>query len=199
MSPLNTRRGLDPRWPWHQRSATHGHMNACVEIFRRPGQGGDYGFDPASGGLTIPDGQGGEKFPELILLYREEGRVVNNKDWRARVRTQRGDMGTVHAIRVQVPIRTCPPVHANDIVRVISGLLDADGNPAPLPDPELAHYIFHVRNPLMSSNAWLRNILCDVDAAHPQSLPEPFEMQVTALTGEGVTGPAIEGRDRKWA
>ena len=140
-------------------------MNATLEIFRRPAQGNDYGYDPATGGLTIPDGNGGEKFPKPILLYRGQGRVVNNKDWRARVRTQRGDMGTDHAIRVQVPIRTCPPVHANDVIRVVH-------SPA---DPELGHYIFHVRNPLMSSNAWLRNLLCDVDAAHPQLLPPPFE------------------------
>lgn len=154
-------------------------MNAQVEIFRRPGQGGDYGYDLVTGGLTIPDGTGGEKFPELILLYRGDGRVANNKDWRARVHTQRGDMGTVHAVRIQTPIYLCPPVHANDIVRVID---------CP-PDMELTHYVFHVRNPLMSSNAWLRNILCDVDAAHPQYLPEPFAMQPVVMPFEGVTGP----------
>lgn len=181
MASLNRRTALDPRWPWHQRSAAIGHMNATVEIFRRPAQGGDYGYDVATGGLTIPDGAGGEKFPELILLYRGDGRVVNNKDWRARVRTQRGDMGTVHAIRVQVPIALCPPVHANDIIRVVDSP----------PDQELTHYIFHVRNPLMSSNAWLRNCLCDVDAAHPQTLPPPFEgVPSAALTdGEWVIGP----------
>lgn len=163
-------------------------MNVTAEIFRRPGQGNRYGFDPVTGGLTIPDGQGGETFPELVLLYRGPARVANNKDWRARVRTQRGDMGTNHAMRVQVPIHTCPPVYANDLVRVVSGLLDPEGNPAPMPDPDLANYLFHVRNPLMSSNAWLRNVLCDVDAAHPQTLPPPFSMQPIAFQ-DGVTGP----------
>lgn len=139
-------------------------MNAKVEIFRRPEQGGDYGFDPTSGGLTIPDGEGGREFPNLLLLYRDWARLVNNKDWRARVRTQRGDAGTDQAIRVQVPIRTCPPVHANDLIRVVE--VEAD--------PELMNYVLHVRNPLMSSNAWLRNLLCDVDAMHPQQLPPPF-------------------------
>jgi len=190
MASLNRRTGLDPRWQWHQRSVPKGHMNACVEIFRRPSQGSDYGYDPATGGLTISDGSGGEKFPELILLYRNEARVVNNKDWRARVRTQRGDMGTDHAIRVQVPIRSCPPVHANDLIRVV--VPDPDdkqlGHLASIGDPELVHYLFHVRNPLMSSNAWLRNLLCDVDAAHPQTLPPPFTAEVTAI-GFGVMGP----------
>jgi hypothetical protein len=139
-------------------------MNAIVKILRRPGSGNDYGFDPASGMLTIPDGSGGTTFPELIPLYEGQARVANNKDWRARVRTSRGDMGTVHAVRIQVPIRGCPPIHAGDIVHVTS---------AP-PDMELTNYIFHVRNPLMSSNAWIRNLLCDVDAAHPQTLPPPY-------------------------
>lgn len=139
-------------------------MNATVEIFRKPGEGNDYGYDPLTGRLTVPDGSGGRVTPEPILLYRGYARLASNKDWRARVRTQRGDTGTVHAVRVQVPIRTCPPIYANDIVRVVEAA----------PDPDLMHYLFHVRNPLMSSNAWLRNLLCDVDAAHPQGLPEPF-------------------------
>lgn len=188
MAPLNRRTALDPRWPWHQRSVTHGHMNVTVEIFRRPSQGNEYGFDPVTGGLTIPDGQGGDAFPELTLLYRGRGRVVNNKDWRARVRTQRGDMGTSHAIRVQVPIHPCPPVHANDLIRTVAGLIDDEGNEAPMPDPELKHYLLHVRNPLMSSNAWLRNLLCDVDAAHPQDLPPPFTMTPVVMTSD-VEGP----------
>lgn len=189
MAPLNSRSALDPRWQMHQRSVPNGHMNAAVEIFRRPGQGNDYGFDPATGTLTIPDGSGGEKAPELILLYRGRGRIANNKDWRARVRTQRGDMGTNQAIRVQVPIRTCPPVHANDLIRAIEpDPDDPELGHLTLGDPELTHYILHVRNPLMSSNAWLRNLLCDVDAAHPQTLPEPFTMQPVSLHSH-VLGP----------
>ncbi|MCP9209723.1 DUF6093 family protein [Streptomyces sp. NEAU-Y11] len=189
MASLNRRMSLDPRWSWHQRSVPRGHMNAAIEILRRPGQGGDYGFDPTTGGLTIPDEHGGRKFPEIILLYRGPGRIANNKDWRARVRTQRGDMGTDQAIRVQAPIRTCPPVYANDLVRAVQ---PDPGDPElghlVLGDPELTHYILHVRNPLMSSNAWLRNILCDVDAAHPQSLPPPFSLEPVIAPGD-VMGP----------
>lgn len=177
MSALNRRRALDPRWPWHQRSVAHGHMNATVEIFRRPDRGSDYGYDPVTGGLTIPDGHGGRTFPKLSLLYRGEARVANNKDWRARVRTQRGDSGTVHALRVQIPIRTSPPIRAHDLIHVVD---------AP-PDQDLTDYILHVRNPLMSSNAWLRNLLCDVDAAHPQTLPEPFTAQ-PGVSPDGTVG-----------
>lgn len=189
MASLNRRAALDPRWPWHQRSVPRGHMNALVEIFRRPGRGNEYGFDPTTGGLTIPDGAGGETFPELALLYRGVGRIVNNKDWRARVRTQRGDMGTDHAIRVQVPIRECPPIHANDIIRAVHpDPDDPEFGHLALGDPELTHYVLHVRNPLMSSNAWLRNLLCDVDAAHPQTLPPPFTAEVFVLQNT-VMGP----------
>ncbi len=164
-------------------------MNAVVEILRRPGQGNDYGFDPATGGLTVPDGSGGDAFPELILLYRGPGRLASNKDWRARVRTQRGDAGTDQAIRVQVPIRTCPPIHANDLIRAVNpDPDDSELGPLVLGDPELAHYILHVRNPLMSSNAWLRNLLCDVDAMHPQTLPPPFTLEPVVYSGT-VAGP----------
>jgi hypothetical protein len=164
-------------------------MNAAVEIFRRPSRGNEYGFDPVTGGLTIPDGQGGEKYPELVLLYRGRARLANNKDWRARVRTQRGDMGTDHAIRVQTPIRECPPIHANDLVRPFTpDPDDPDLGHLVMGDPELGHYLLHVRNPLMSSNAWLRNLLCDVDAGHPQTLPEPYSMQPIVWNPE-VTGP----------
>jgi len=164
-------------------------MNAAVEIFRRPAQGNDYAFDAGTGALTIPDGQGGEKFPELILLYRGRARVANNKDWRARVRTARGDMGTVHALRVQVPIRECPPVHANDLVRAFQpDPDDPELGSLVMGDPELAHYILHVRNPLMSSNAWVRNVLCDVDAAHLQTLPPPYSMEPVAMN-DGMAGP----------
>lgn len=189
MAPLNRRTALDPRWITHQRSVPIGHMSAAVEIYRRPSQGNSYGFDPATGGLTIPDGNGGEKFPELILLYRGRARFANNKDWRARVRTQRGDMGTDHAIRVQVPIDECPPVHANDLLRAfVPDANDPELGHLALGDPELANYILHVRNPMMSSGAWLRNLLCDVDAAHPQTLPPPYAMEPTTMLG-GVQGP----------
>jgi len=161
VSILHNRRSLDPRWPWHQRSVPIGMMNAVCEVFRRSGDASDYGFDPGTGGLM--DTSTGT-YPQMILLYRGQVRAATNKDWRARVRTSRGDSGTQHAVRFQVPIRLCPPIHAHDVLRVVSSP----------PDEELTHYIFHVRNVMMSSNAWIRNLLCDVDVAHPQILPPPY-------------------------
>ncbi|MBD3004515.1 hypothetical protein IEJ02_10465 [Streptomyces sp. 5-10] len=140
-------------------------MNGVVEIFRRSGDVNDYGFDVMTGGLTQPDGRGGKTYPDMCLLYRGQARGANNKDWRARVRTTQGESGTVHAFRVQVPQRECPPIHAHDVIRFVS---------VP-PDMELLHHVFHVRNSMTSSNAWVRNLLCDLDAAHPQVLPPPYE------------------------
>lgn len=158
MSPLNNRRALDPRWVWHHRSVPITHMNAVCEIFRRVGDANGYGYDPATGGLSNTG---------MALLYRGPVRAASNKDWRARVKTIRGDSGNVHAVRFQVPIRMSPPIHAHDLIRVI----DSPG------DQELTHYLFHVRNMMMSSNNWVRNALCDVDVAHPSVLPPPYSMQ----------------------
>lgn len=164
-SMLLRRRAMDPRWPWHQRSVPIGHMGIVCEIFRRSGDVNDYGWDINTGGLTLTDPDGTPSRPHMALLYRGQTRAVSNKDWRARVRASRGDSGISHAMRFQVPIRECPPIHAHDVLRVLE---------CP-PDMELVHYIFHVRNPLMSSNTWVRNLLCDVDVAHPQLLPPPYE------------------------
>lgn len=149
-------------------------MSSVCEIFRRSGDVNEYGWDAATGGLTAVDADGTTTWPLMRLLYRGQVRVATNKDWRARVRSSRGDSGTVHAMRCQVPIRTCPPIHAHDVVRVISAS----------PDMELTHYIFHVRNMMMSSNAWIRNLLCDVDVAHAQLLPPPW-------TGDPVSAEEI--------
>lgn len=176
MSRLLSRRALDSRWPWHQRSVPIGHMNATVEIFRRTGDVNDYGWDPVTGGLTTDEGTA---FPSMCLLYRGPARGAANKDWRARVRTSRSDSGTLHAVRFQVPQRTCPPIHAHDVLRVVYSA----------PDQEMTHYIFHVRNMMPSSNMWVRNLLCDVDVAHAQLLPPPNEgvPVEAALAPEPVT------------
>lgn len=162
MSRLNARRAMDPRWPYHQRSVPIGHMTSVCEIFRRTGDATYYGFDIKTGGLV--DTSTGS-YPGMALLYRGQVRGATNKDWRARVQTSRGDMGVQHTVRFQVPIRMCPPIHSHDVLRVVSSP----------PDQELTHYIFHVRNVMMSTPAWIRNLLCDVDVAHPQLLPPPYE------------------------
>lgn len=177
MSPLNSRRAMHPKWPYHQRSVPTGWMNATIEVFRRPRPATDYGFDPVTGQLT--DGSGG--LPTPTLIYRGQARAATNKDWRARVRTQRGDSGTVHAVRFQIPLANTFPVYAHDIVRTVECE----------PEPQLCDYLFHVRNPMTSSNGWLRNLLCDVDVAQHSGLPEP-NTATLAMTAEEVPQPVAE-------
>lgn len=178
MSMLLRRNGQDPRWSWHQRSVPEGHMNAVVEIFRRSGSADTYGFDLRTGDLM--DTATGQ-YPEMILLYRGPGRGVTNKDWRSRQKTVRGDSGTQHAVRFQVPEKTCPPIHTHDVLRVVS---------CP-PNEEIRHFIFHVRNPSGSTNAWLRNLLCDVDVAHAQVLPPPYTGE--PIDPSGIPQPLSDG------
>jgi hypothetical protein len=172
---LHRRNAMDPRWVYHQRSVPAGWMNAEIEIYRRSGDAADYGFDPATGGLT--DGHGG--FPDPLLIFRGKARAATNKDWRARVRTMRGDMGTDHAVRFQITEREAPPIRAHDVVRVVTAT----------PVNDITSYLFHVRNPMVSSNAWLRNILCDVDVAHPSTLPPPHTGP--PLTPDAIPAPTV--------
>jgi hypothetical protein len=182
MSRLLSRRALDARWPWHHRSVPIGHMNAVCEVFRRSGDVNDYGWDPETGSLSHQADPGNpDSWPFMTLLYRGPTRGANNKDWRARTRTTHGDSGTVHAVRFQVPQRTCPPIHAHDILRVLS---------AP-PDQEMTHYIFHVRNMMMSSNMWARDLLCDVDVAHAQLLPPPNQGE--PVSADQIPEPLMGG------
>ena len=155
-------------------------MNAVCEVFRRQGDVNDYGWDIETGSLTLMDWESHEVTrPDVYLLYRGPARLAPNQDWRARVQATRGDHAIKHESRVQVPIRTCPPVHANDLVRVLESP----------PDMELTHYLLHVRNMMMGSSAWIRNLLCDLDVAHPQLLPPPYEMPVS----DPATLPHPEG------
>lgn len=146
MSPLHNRMAQDMRWPFHHRSVAKGHMVVGIIIQRRIGDGSDISWNEETGEL--------EGTAETI--YCGQARMAANKDWRARRRAGRADVGIQHAMRVQVPIRTCPPVHAYDYITVprspnINGLEE---------------FLFHVRNVVPSGNAWNRNILCDVDVTH---------------------------------
>lgn len=155
-------------------------MAGVCEIFRRTGDVNDYGWDPVSGTLTVVDVDGNVSRPHMALLYRGPVRVAPNQDWRARTRTSRADSGINHEARFQVPLRMCPPVHAHDIVRVIESP----------PDMELTHYIFHVRNVMGSTTSWIRNLLCDVDVAHPDVLPPPHDAPV--VQAEDIPRPVAD-------
>lgn len=168
VSMLLNRRAMDPRWPWHHRSVAIGHMRAVCEIFRRPQDGNDYGWDPYTGGVTHVNREGDVTRPDIVLFYRGQVRVAPNQDWRAQTRTVQGDSGNAHDVRFQVPIKDCPPVHTNDVIRVLE-------SPA---DMELVHFVFHVRNVTMGSSPWVRNLMCSTDVAHPQILPPPYQEPV---------------------
>lgn len=181
MARLHSRRALDPRWAWHQRSVPIGHMSSVCEVFRRTGDANDYGWDPSTGGIAVNRDVSEPYFPPVALIYRGRARAATNKDWRARTRTARSDSGIIHAVRFQIPERLSPPVHSHDILRVVDSP----------PDQELQHYIFHVRNVMMSSNAWVRNLLCDVDVGHPQLLPPPYEGE--PLSADSIPEPFRTG------
>lgn len=141
--PLNTRRSMDPRFPLHHRSVAEGFMAATIQIFRRTGDETDITWSVETGGNV----------PAMDTLYIGQARLQHNKDWRARFRDAASDPVVQQAIRVQIPLSDCPPVNTSDIIKVLD---------APY-DRSLEQYTLHVRNSLNSSNAWVHNILCDVD------------------------------------
>jgi hypothetical protein len=173
MSPLNSRTSMDWRWPWHQRSVPIGAMKGVIEVFRREVESTEERYDAATGMIGVSEGL-------MCLLYRGPGRLVANKDWRARRHSVHGDQGVQHAWRVQLPQRECPPVHSTDLIRVVD-------NPS---DQELTHYVFMVRTITPSTNAWVRTVLCDVEVMHPGLLPEPGCAPVDPVKAETLLAVA---------
>jgi len=146
MSPLNLRPSLDARWTRHHRSVPAGFMLATVRLSLS--DDGAAVWDPDTGEVTAP----------VEVLWTGQARCQPNKDWRARSRVAADDPITMHALRLQIPLKDTPPIPIGTVVRV----LDCPD------DPDLETFVFRVRNPLNSSNPWLRNILCDVDVEeHP--------------------------------
>lgn len=150
---LMNRRSVDPRWMYASRKVPSGLMEAIIEIFRPAPQDSEPVFDPTTGTWS-----GGAP----LYLFRGNARVQPNKDWRARNREFAREETAEHAVRVQVEFGSnkidgsdgvLPEFRLGDRVRVISSPHDT----------ALQDYIFTVRNPISSSNAWLRNLLCDVD------------------------------------
>lgn len=119
------------------------------------------------GGFIILDGQGGEKFFELIFFYWGFGWVINNKDWCVCVRMQCGDMGIDYVICIQVLICICLLVYVNDLVCVIElDLDDFEFGYLVFGDFEFVYYFFYVCNLFMFFNVWLWNVFCDVDVVY---------------------------------
>jgi hypothetical protein len=150
---LMNRRSMDPRWVYASRKVPSGFMEATIEIFRPAPQNSEPVFDPETGTWS-----GGP----VTYLFRGRARVQPNKDWRARNREFAREETAEHAVRVQVEFGSntiegsdgvLPEFRLGDRIRVTSSPHDT----------ALEDYIFTVRNPTSSSNAWLRNLLCDVD------------------------------------
>lgn len=163
MSALNSRRSLDPRWIVHHRSVPEGYMIVSIVVERIFGVPV---WDPETNELV--EGSGLEE------IWRGRARVQANKDWRVRNIATASDPQQVHYVRVQIPLRkdNIPPhFHTQDIIRVLEPE-DPSSQWGELFDEDLLNYTLRVRNPLNSSNPWVRNILCVVDLSESRD-PRP--------------------------
>lgn len=141
MSPLNLRPSMDPRWPLHHRTVPIGWQTAQLVVARKDGT--EAVWNPEDGTVT-----GGE----WTFVHWGEFRVQPNKDWRARRRNGEDSPTVQHAVRLQTSM-DCPPILLGDAVGVLYSPYD----------DSLERYIFHIRNPLESSNTWGRSVLGDLD------------------------------------
>jgi hypothetical protein len=132
---------MHPAWPLHHRSVPIGWQTSELVFARRAGT--EAVWDPDTGGVT----GGGWDY-----VWWGECRVQPNKDWRARRRNGEDSPTVQHAVRIQMSM-DCPPILLGDAVGVLYSPYD----------DSLERYIFHIRNPLESSNAWGRSVLGDLD------------------------------------
>lgn len=139
--PLNLRPSMDPRWPLHHRTVPIGWQTAEIVVARRDGT--EAVWNPETGAVT-----GGG----LTFIHWGEMRVQPNKDWRARRRNGEDSPMVQHAVRVQTSM-DCPPILLGDFMGVLYSPYD----------DSLERYIFHIRNPMESSNTWGRSVLGDLD------------------------------------
>lgn len=154
---LNRRAIFDPRFTKAFAVVQEGSMTSSVLIRRpvpgdaKPAHNFDSGIRPTANRYTE--------------LFRGQGRVVPNKDWRARG-YEFGDESTVfQAVRIDVPLvggewlATSLPREFRDEDQVI---IEANFEGYKGLDP-LLRYLFIVRNPISSGVAGQQNLLCDVD------------------------------------
>lgn len=150
---LNRRRPIDPRWLTHHRPVAQGFMLARVTLNRV--------VDPLH--AWTPQNQG-DLDGNLEALWSGRARVQSNKDWRVRHVDGASDPQMVHFVRIQIPLDVDSPppaVFVGDIIHVHPPDPDSTWEHA----RDLSRYTYYVRNPLTSSNEWVRNILCGVDVS----------------------------------
>lgn len=139
---LNLRPSMDPRWARHHRTVPAGWQPATILIARRAPTTADW--NPVTNVVV-----GGE----LTSIYWGQARIQPNKDWRARRRNGENSPMVQHAVRIQAPQDLCPQTEVGDVVGVFVSPYDEG----------LQEYVFHIRNPLESSNSWGRSFLGDID------------------------------------
>lgn len=165
MAPLNLRPSMDPRWPLHHRSVPIGWQVATIIIARRDGT--EAVWNPTTGAVT-----GGG----LNYVWLGQARLQPNKDWRARRRNGEDSPTVQHAMRVQAPM-DCPPILLGDFIGVME-------NPY---DDALERYVFHIRNPIESSNTWGRSVLGDIDVSENSTSWDMLRDLAIANGWEGVS------------
>lgn len=141
---------------------------------------------------AVPEWLGGDEMSAepWELVWEGYGRVQPNKDWRARPKEISGEFDAVHAVRVQIPIgknllgavpRTTGFGASSFGADGFGGLAGKDEYISYGPDPLFAKDFairinnmpvigtesmeskqLIVRNALISSNAWVHNLLCDI-------------------------------------
>lgn len=150
MSVLNSRRSMDPRWiTWH-RTVPEGWMNADVVIQRADV---DPVWNPETNELV---GEG------LTDLWEGRARIQPNKDWRVRNVQSASDPQQDQYVRVQIPLRkdgVVPHFYPGDIIRARAD----DPDSIWFYDGKLDRFTLRLRNPINSSNPWVRNLLCIAD------------------------------------
>lgn len=151
---------FDPRYFTHLRPTVNSTQIGRVEVFRPTGE--HPGWERGVGNLDNA----------FELVWRSNGRVQPNIDWRARVREFSGEFDATMAVRIQLPIgqneigatydangaviQYGPEVEfaMGYVVRVLETPVSGTS--------DLLNRDYTVRNALPSTNMWLHNLLCDV-------------------------------------
>jgi len=156
-------RGMDPRFPFHHRNVVRGWMVATIEVLQLSSVTPQTAFtkwDPLNPNYAE---QGTPTSRSLQTpIYRGQGRIEPNKDWRARKVEHDAAIETWHAVRVQVDL------NGNLMPEAVDGEFLETPNAGALVivldciDQEMVGLRYAVRNWLGTSNTWQRTMLCDV-------------------------------------
>lgn len=161
---MRTATVFDPRYFYHARPTVESTQIAHIEVFEPTGAHADW---------TPGTGPGAGMNNPWNLVWRGQGRIQPNKDWRARAREAAGEFTATHAVRIQLGIGK----------NEFGAVLDDDDNIVTYgADPAFAlgwrvHVVevpisgaenlidkdYIVRNAIVSSNTWSYRLLCDTD------------------------------------